>query len=183
MIRRMFFTVALKDYLSSADKTYTSFTPHSMNTITYTLWDLVFQVGQSMSSKTRLTPSPGWSYQASDLEPWDVVVYFVRDRSQSIAARLGAQPSDDAAGLTSFTSSGVVSEVYVEGNGPADKLALIAFHEIMHNKLQRGNSMHQNAGGGVAVSPTKGWEQLTARNKQLMAGALRTPVRQYTGAL
>jgi len=67
--------------------------------------------------------------------------------------------------------------------GPAEKLALIAFHELMHNKLQRGNDMHKNGGGGLAVSPAQGWEQLTARNKQLMAAALRTPVRQYTGRL
>jgi hypothetical protein len=179
----MFFTIALKDYLSSLDRDYLGFTPHVMNTITYQLWDLVFQVGQSMSSKNRLIPSPGWSYQASDLEPWDVVVYFVRDPSRSIAARLGSSSSDDNAGLTAFTSSGVVSEVYVEGNGPGEKLALIAFHEIMHNKLQRGNDMHKNGGGGVAVSPVQGWEQLTPKNKQLMAAALRTPVPQYTGRL
>ena len=115
------------------------------------------------------------------------MVYFVRDRMSSIAARVGGIFNDnaDSSGFTSSTAHGVVSEVYVENNLPARKLANVAFHELMHNKLDVGArwvpSIH--ALGGLAHSPTSEQSVLTRANRLMMAAHLFDPVRQYTGKM
>ena len=77
------------------------------------------------------------------------------------------------------------SEVYVEHNLPAKKLANIAFHELMHNKLDTGARRVPNIHtlGGIGLSPTNEQSKLTGPNKQLMAQHMFKPVRQYTGAM
>jgi hypothetical protein len=62
----------------------------------------------------------------ADLQPFDLVVYFVRDQSQSVVVRTGGpRPPSNAAGWTATTGKGICSEVYVEMNLPARKLALL----------------------------------------------------------
>jgi hypothetical protein len=76
-------------------------------------------------------------------------------------------------GLTAPTSAGMVAEVYVSGNMPARRLANIAFHEIMHVKLDVGTrvitDLHTKGGGGLATPPTNEWTPLTTKNIELMA--------------
>ena len=94
----------------------------------------------------------------------------------------------NAGGLTATTSRATVCEVYVEGNMPARRLANIAFHEIMHNKLDVGGTwpadLHgRKGGGGLAAKPTDEWSRLTDVNIRLMSAHLSRNVRQYIGAM
>jgi hypothetical protein len=83
------------------------------------------------------------------------VIYFVRDPSKSLIQRAGVVNSSggDAAGRTATTSNGVLSEVYVDMNMPADKLAHIAFHELMHNRLDVGREDPCGKPCGAVDSP------------------------------
>ena len=162
------------------------FNYQTKNIITYTLWEHLVPIAVAAGG---FIPGPSWSLSASQLQAHDVVVHFVHDPSSSIARSVGAKRDDgaNAGGLTAKTSAGVVCEVYVDGNMPARRLANIAFHEIMHVKLDIGTSvigdLHTKGGGGLAVPPTNEWTPLTARNVQLMAANLFRKVPQYTKAM
>ena len=75
--------------------------------------------------------------------------------------------------------------MYVDGNLPARRLANIAFHEIMHNKLDVGtrtlSDLHRQGGGGLARPPTGQWTSLTRETVAIMARHLFLRVPQYTG--
>jgi hypothetical protein len=117
----------------------------------------------------------------------DLNVFFVPSQADSIIARVNQQHAPgDAAGLTSNTAEGVISEVYVEYNGPARKWAKIAFHELMHNKCdvgwgQNGENLHNFGGGGLAVK--KGVTDLTPltdANCRYLNQHLHRANRQYS---
>jgi len=156
------------------------------NTITFTLWEHLVPIAVAAGG---FIPNVGWSISASQLQAHDVVVHFVMDASSGIARSAGVSRNDgpNAGGLTAQTSGGVVCEVYVDGNMPARRLANIAFHEIMHIKLDVGSraitDLHTRGGGGLATPPTNEWTPLTARNIELMAKNLFRKVPQYTKAL
>jgi hypothetical protein len=180
------FQIALIDRVSHQKVDYFDHT--TKNIITYTLWDHLVRIAQATPGS--FIPGPSWSLRAEHLKAHDVVVHFVLDPSQSVAARMSvpAPQGSSSGGFTATTSRGVVSEVYVDGNMPARRLANIAFHEIMHIKLDVGHravsDIHRPAaGGGLAQTPTNEWTQLTAANIQLMAANLFRGVRQYTGAM
>jgi len=61
---------------------------------------------------------------------------------------------------------------------PAHRLANVAFHELMHNKLGMGNEMHVL--GGVAASPTPERAILTAESVRRLSSRLFRAVPQYT---
>lgn len=151
------------------------------NTVTYTLWEHLIAIARATPG--RFIPSPAWSFRAEHVQAHDVVIYFVNEPSQSVARRkLGIEPLSGAnGGFTTFSSKGAVSEVYVEGNMPARRLANIAFHELMHNKLKMGNEMH--AHGGLAGTPTSEHAILSDLNIRRMSAALLHRVPQYTGAM
>lgn len=156
------------------------------NIITYTLWEHLVPIAVAAKG---FIPGPSWSLSPAQLKAHDVVVHFVMDPSSSIARRAGVSRNagPNAGGLTAQTSGGVVCEVYVEGNMPARRLANIAFHEIMHIKLDVGSrviaDLHTKGGGGLATPPTNEWTPLTARNIELMAANLFRQVPQYTKAM
>ena len=123
------------------------------------------------------------------------VVHVLRSPSYSlIPSSITNGSGGDAAGRTATLPDGVLSEIYVEDNMPADKLAHIAFHELMHNRLDVGatvipinsnpdplkRGIHDIAlgGGGLAATPTTGYGSLTAKNASLMAKNLVTTVKQ-----
>jgi hypothetical protein len=151
--------------------------PSAKNEVTYTIFDHLMQVARATPG--RFIPSPGWSYGASHVQPY-VVIYFVLDRSQSIARKnLGIEPPGGVGGGFTFFDGGVtLSEVYVAGSMPALRLANVAFHELMHNKLKLGNAMHTL--GGVAASPTTERAILSAEGIRRMSAALFRAVPQYT---
>ena len=73
------------------------------------------------------------------------------------------------------------SEVYVKESSPI-VLASVIFHEAMHNKLQRNNSMHNNFSNPVlsaAMMNITSDIAPTAEESQAMASALAKPVNQW----
>jgi hypothetical protein len=174
------FQIALVDRIRSQDASY--FDASAKNTITYTLWEHLVRIAHFVPEG--LIPGPSWSLRAGQLQAHDVVVYFVLDPSSSI---IGGTAPSNVGGRTTTTAGGVASEVYVEGNMPARRLANIAFHEIMHNKLDIGarviSDLHSKGGGGLAVPPTNEWTPLTPANAQLMAQNMFSAIRQFTGRM
>ncbi|MFC1642633.1 hypothetical protein ACFL5O_08100 [Myxococcota bacterium] len=174
------FQIALVDRISSRDAPYFDYT--AKNIITYTLWDHLVRIAAATTGG--FIPGPSWSLLRTSLQAHDVVVYFVLDPSRSLA---GGTQVANAGGFTKTTSAGVVCEVYVDGNMPARRLANIAFHELMHNKLDVGatvlNDLHRQGGGGLAVPPTSEQTPLTSENIRLMSRHLFGTVRQYTGGM
>jgi len=168
------FQVALVDRV---DPVPDYFGPSAKNEVTYTIFDHLIKIARTTPG--RFIPGPGWAYRAAHVQPYDVVVYFVLDRSQSVVRKkLGIEPPAGAAGFTYFNGSVTLSEVYVAGSMPALRLANAAFHEVMHNKLQLGDSMHSL--GGVAASPTQERAILSAEGIRRMSAALFRAVPQYT---
>jgi hypothetical protein len=179
------FQIALIDRVSTESADYFNYS--AKNTITYTLWEHLVPIAKAVPGG--FIPGPSWSLRGAHLLPHDVVVYFVNDPSQSIARKLGVPVPElaNAGGLTANTSRGTVCEVYVEGNMPARRLANIAFHEIMHNKLDVGGgwkgNLHRDAGAGLAQKPTDEWSRLTDGNIRVMSANLFRSVRQYIGGI
>ena len=169
------FQVALVDLVQPAPD---YFGPSAKNEVTFTIFDYLIQIARATPG--RFIPGPGWSYRAAHVQAHDVVVYFVLDRSQSVLRRkLGIEPPGGVGGGFTFFDGGVtLSEVYVEGSMPARRLANVAFHEVMHNKLKLGNEMHTL--GGVAASPTQERAILSAEGIRRMSAALFRTVPQYT---
>lgn len=155
--------------------------PSAKNEVTYTIFDYLIQIGRKTPGK--FIPGPGWSYRAANVQAHDVVVYFVFDRSESIAlTKLGVQPSPGVGGgFTYFNGAVTVCEVFIDGSMPAHRLGNCAFHEVMHNKLERGDDMHTL--GGVAASPTPERAILTEESIRLMSARMFRSVPQYTKAM
>lgn len=176
------------------------FTTKSQETVSDTLAELFRDMNKLANAKLGWTI--GWDLTAAERTGrWtdqSSVIYFLRSPSQSLISKEGVVTNSsggDAAGRTATTANGVLSEVYVENNMPADKLGHIAFHELMHNRLDVGATViamgsgdpstagiHNAAsgGGGLAATPTTGFASLTAKNATLMAKNLVTKIRQNT---
>lgn len=151
-------------------------------------------IGSGLQSRNRAS-TPG---------PSDVLVYFVATHLDSIVAHVGGPLSSfSESGLTSATTHGVISEVWLAGspNDPMnrplsdthykDLLANVAFHELMHNKLdalQSGQRALSNihdpriGGGGLAAPMVSANTHLTIQNIEIMAQNLDRPIPQYSGA-
>lgn len=183
------FIIACVARIPQNERSAIYFDYHVQNEVTYTLHEYLTAIAAVRKATGRggFIPAVGWYFNAADVKPSDVVVYFVRDRMSSIASRVGGtfNANPDTGGYTSPTPHGIVSEVYVEYNLPARKLANIAFHELMHNKLDVGTRTVPNihARGGIGHSPATEASVLTQDNKALMAAHLFDPVRQYTGRM
>ena len=112
----------------------------------------------------------------------ECLVYFLRrgvsvvknaPRTQWTASAL------DMAGNTSPYSG--ASEVYVD-NTDAKLLARVAFHELLHNRLQMGNEMHKDDGlrSGKEINSST---PLTNGNKKDMAAGIGAKVPQWNAGL
>jgi hypothetical protein len=141
------------------------------------------EVVRKAMSKDIIT-SVSWSYRAEHVKNHDVVVYFLLEPSQSlIRKKLNLEPPASAtAGYTvSNHSKGNLSEVYVDGSMPARRLANVAFHDFMHNKLTMDNKMHDL--DGLARYPTAENANPSNKNVQMLSKALFRQARQYTEAM
>ena len=113
----------------------------------------------------------------------DLMCHFVTN--ETVGPIHGQRLRPSAVGGNTFaTARGVISEVYVASrnvlpSGP--ELGNIAFHELMHNKLDASSShfdIHTSGGAGLARhSPMHA--VLTDQNRRLMRGALDRPVLQF----
>jgi hypothetical protein len=152
----------------------------------------------------RLAPSPLWSgsgvawdlssaERATYFKDYTVVVYFLANQEASKIKKLSELNQvakivnhSTTAGLTARTIQGeVISEVYVQDNFPTKKLAHIAFHEMLHNKLDVGSiataDVHSIGGGpGLHNSPTTGWASVTAQEAKLLSDNILRKVKQVT---
>jgi hypothetical protein len=160
---------------------------NALNDIQDILWDYFCKVIAQAPTIGQFTPYISWFTKATEVADTDLVCYFVLSQSQSIITGLNLpQEAGDLGGQTSIGSQyGAISEVYVENNFPAKKLANIAFHELMHNKLQKNNKQlhEQTPGVGLGLNPANECSIMTSTDALLMSQRLRTPVLQYTGRL
>jgi hypothetical protein len=187
------FKVALSLNMSEGDQRSLGLDVNALNDIQAELFTLFMQVVTVPPAHGKFLPLVSWDLTASDISDTDLVVYFLSRQSDSLIRLEGVIPLEgDHGGLTSEinlsvgpegtpTKTVVLSEVYVQGNFPAKKLAKIAFHELMHNKRRVFREMHKE--DGLAVSPVAYCSMLSATNKARMSAALAKKVPQYTKKL
>jgi hypothetical protein len=112
-----------------------------------------------------------------------IIIYFRASPEASLTKSIVGAPAPpgNAAGWTVIGAKATLSEAYVEMNFPAEKLARIAVHEMMHNKCQMDNdTLHGKKGGaGIANSPTIGTESVTAENAKLLSANLTKNISQW----
>ena len=183
---------------SASPKTLDYFKLSSMEIMNETLQKLLREVNKLAG--TSLGWMIAWDLTAAErklnwADKGASVIHVLRSPANSlIPSSITRGSGGDAAGRTATLDDGVLSEIYVEDNMPADKLAHIAFHELMHNRLDVGATVipldqskdpklagiHDVAlgGGGLAATPTTGYGNLTAKNASLMARNLVTTVKQ-----
>jgi hypothetical protein len=160
------------------------------------LFDEVCKGSPFASSDVAVTAA---STLATTVKPGDLVVRLTR-KKQSLVLKKAGGSSGDPSGATleiadsNGASQGVLSEIWVEkAGGEQDKgsfLANIAFHELMHNKIDAadssGKSIHDKPPGGLdgeglAAGTTSATTALSQSNKKNMRAKLAAKVAQFTG--
>jgi hypothetical protein len=120
-----------------------------------------------------------------------VLIYFLDSKSDSLVQQVSAGATLGPGGTTLIRASGNRSEVYVReslaamggGADVARGLAVLAFHEAMHNKLKLGGSLHSTGGGGMAAATVFANTNVNAGNTAKMAPALSRTAAQDTSFL
>ncbi len=126
-----------------------------------------------------------WSGSTGQVQPHEIVVYFVQARKDSIVAARGGSVTHGS-GATYTTGAGTISEVFLsemEGDGNYPRLvANIAFHEILHNKLEPSPlaDIHGIGGGGLSSPTVNSGMRPTTAEITPMGAALSRNVQQYT---
>jgi hypothetical protein len=137
--------------------------------------------------------SYSWEPVASLIADHEILVYFLTSANDSIVATKTSLNLGQT-GSTFPTAAGVISEVYLDKpQGDADYgrlVANIAYHELMHNKLDAYISgailgdIHSQGGGGLAIGTAlTSSMRPSPRNISLMATALSKKHPQYTSDL
>ena len=116
-----------------------------------------------------------------------LLIYFVDDQSSSLVRQIKPNSPLGGGGTTHISSAGNLSEVYVSAaasdeNSPR-ALAVLAFHEAMHNLLKKGQSLHASGGMGLAAETVFSNSRLTQKNKELMAAVTGKTIPQNTSFL
>jgi hypothetical protein len=122
--------------------------------------------------------------------PSDILIYFSPvelSLVSNFAGRAHNPLTDAGDGWTSIrpgTPPSDASEVYVKTSDP-DQLAVLAFHEAMHNKLTMGQAMHGTYADSsrMAAKVTGPNTPVTPADANDMAVAFRRPVTQWTGGI
>ena len=143
---------------------------------------------QQVAAGTDYTPVTAFSHDAPTAG--DLVMHFLGSRGSSIIRRISGESAGTAAGATYPTSEGMVSEIYVQNISVVPgAIAKLAFHELMHNKLDAQTEpsarvvqdIHTHGGGGLATSQPIGENTpLTDDNIRLMRSALGLNIPQYS---
>ena len=132
-----------------------------------------------------------WDSSSADVRSQEVLIYFLDSKQNSLVRQVAAGSPLGPGGTTLIRSSGNLSEVYVReslaamggGGDFARGLAVLAFHEAMHNKLRLGGGLHTTGGGGMAATTVFANTNLNAQNIAVMAPALSRAVPQNTSFL
>ena len=116
-----------------------------------------------------------------------LLIYFVSGHDESKIRRMKPGTALGPGGTTHISGAGNLSEVYVSAaerdTNPARALAVLAFHEAMHNLLKIGNGLHASGGMGLAAGTVFSNSALTAKNKALLAPVMGKKIPQNTSFL
>jgi hypothetical protein len=126
----------------------------------------------------------------------NIIVYIRENSMSSLNLRESNAPGPTDEGFTVYYTTGVIAEVFAEGNMIPRQFANMIFHEIMHAKLDIGQTVvpYKNSdpperrgihnialgGGGLAAPRRVDGETLTPKNKQLMSAHILDPVSMNT---
>ena len=147
--------------------------------------------GYSKSYKSA-TVNCWWSSNALLVDEDELVVYFLPSPRHSLVKKVaGSLPIKDSGGATFQTKKGMISEVHISGAAGDARisrlLAILAFHELMHNKLDAhpSKSVHKDVHklGGAAKGTLSASDSPSDSNKRLMGRHLGVEIKQYTGHL
>jgi hypothetical protein len=117
------------------------------------------------------------------IQPNELLVYFVRSSRSTLTPGFGFSGTLGFDGTTTWKTGGgeALSEVYVSRFRDDPKtLAALAFHELMHNKLRLGKSLHGK--GGLANEEVTAATSLTESNIKLIVGKLAAKAPQWIGS-
>ena len=175
--------VLLDDGLSAADKRNLDYFTDKAKTTIRDQMDKLLEDFSKLGST--FTHSVEWGVTEDSLKKKGVIIIYFRaspEASQTKSITGAPKPPSNAAGWTVIGTKATISEAYVEMNFPTEKMARIAVHEMMHNKCQMDNDALHDAkkgGGGIANSPTQGYESVTAENAKLLSKNLSKSVTQW----
>ncbi len=127
-----------------------------------------------------------WTDRPVHNSPHEPLVWFLPSKAKSLIKKVfNINPSQNDGGLTKVSSSrGNISEVYLDHpiSKTARGRAFLAFHELMHNKLQQGDEMHDPSlglGRGAIDMSSPFSASLNSEDCKLVAPELNTPVPQW----
>lgn len=116
-----------------------------------------------------------------------LLIYFVDEKTSSLIRKIKPKAPLGNAGTTHVSTAGNLSEVYIsvaaKDKNPARALAVLAFHEAMHNLLKMGNALHGSGGMGLAAEKVFSNTKLTQTNKDLLAKVMGTSIPQNSSFL
>ena len=126
------------------------------------------------------------------IQPGEMIIRLTTRKSSALISKYGSGGlKSETSGATKDTGSGVLSEAWIEGcAGSAtvpELLARLAFHELMHNKLDAtvsSKDIHSKPddGTGLATGTVAYNTDLTDTNKRNLAPKLGAIGAQFTGA-
>jgi hypothetical protein len=155
------------------------------------LFDEVCKNPQSKFGDTDVDASKDINTVGTLIKPGELIVRLTTKANSILIKKYGkSSVSGEAEGATIDTGSGVVSEAWLEGAAGDSHVALLvarlAFHELMHNKIDATMTTKDihgtDDGTGIAATPVAYDSQLTSKNKLNMASRLGSIVTQFTGA-
>ncbi len=120
-----------------------------------------------------------WTSKVPPMAPYDLLVYFVDDRGQSVVRDLTSDLGD---GGTTYVGDRVASEVYLGGHGftpSAEGLGKLAIHELMHNVTKMGESMHKAPGLALGKKGITAETTATKADKELVGKHLKKRRTQW----
>lgn len=149
----------------------------SLAKINTVLQDFFTKIVAASGNKFQSTLVHWVAYQPAP-EPHELLLYFVPDRSLSVIQEAGGPSGGSGHGLTWWRDSvGAVSEVYTSKQRDPTMLALVGFHELMHNKLRLSDPL-LHPKGGLAADPVQG-NSPSPSNVRDMAAALPKAAPQW----
>jgi len=151
------------------------------------LFDEVCQNSKSSYSSSACQ----WDPTSGTVKDTELLVYVLYDSSQSLISKNHPKKKIDLTkGGNTFwmaNSTPRISEIYLNTMlkymDAHILIARLAFHELMHNKLEAFD-IHSKGGGGLATGGViTSSTPLNDTNKELMAKSLGKRVPQFQGAL
>lgn len=131
--------------------------------------------------------SSDYSWDPQSVDDTSLLVYFVNGHDESKIRIVKPGTGLGPGGTTHISSAGNLSEVYVSAadgqDNPARAIAVLAFHEAMHNLLKLGNGLHATGGMGLAAATIFSNSSLSPKNKALMAPVMGKKIRQNSSFL